>query len=187
MKFIKDKICTQCQRALPLRDTPWLTNQAKDFLVEWFKDKKDPKVLEFGAGGSTIWFSKRTKNLTTIESQADWFGHAKDNLDSQKECNSVDLRLIPMDYYQVCNELDNESFDLVLIDARYRVKCIEASRCLLKPGGILMLDNADRCKYSVLDSLMEGWQFTKTVQEEPDDYGYFYENWQTNWWIKPKN
>lgn len=186
MKFIKDKICTQCQRALPLRDTPWLTDQAKQFLQEWFKDKKDPKVLEFGAGGSTVWFSKQTKNLVTIESQEDWYKDVKANLSSQPDCNSVDLRLIPNEYYKVCDQLEDASFDLILVDARYRVKCIEHCKRLVKPGGILMLDNADRCKYKVLDDMLAGWQFTTTVQEEPDDYGYFYENWQTNWWVKPQ-
>lgn len=184
MKFVKDKICGECERALPLRDTPWLTDKAKVFLEEWFKVKKNPRILEFGAGGSTVWFSKRTKNLTTIESQPDWHSDVKANLESQQDCNKVDLRLIPEEYYNICNTFEDNSFDLILVDARYRVKCIEKCRRLVKSGGILMLDNADRCKYKVLDKLMEGWAFTKTVQEEPDDYGYFYENWQTNWWIK---
>ena|SRR3990167_5406071 len=182
MEYIKDKVCSSCQRAIPLRDTPWLTKQSREFLDQFFQNNPDAKVLEFGAGGSTIWFSGKTKNLITIESQQDWFSFVKAKL--ERLGRNVDLRLIPNNYFEVCATFEKESFDLILVDARYRVQCIETSKNLVKPGGILMLDNADRVKYDNLKELLADWEFTETVQEEPDEYGYFYENWQTNWWKK---
>lgn len=164
---------------------PWLTKEAIKFLEKFLNQKSDAKILEFGCGGSTIWFSKRTKNLISIEHNFAWYKKIKDYLNNHPECNKVDLRLIQENYYEVTNKFADNYFDLILIDGMQRVKCANASITKLKKGGILMLDNAERHSYKKIYELLKNWKFHKTIQDKPDSYDSFYENWQTNWWIKP--
>lgn len=167
------------------RTTPWLTEKAVAFLCNFLEEKPDAKILEFGCGGSTIWFSKYTKNLITIEHSPDWHQKINNYINETKECNKTDLRLLQRPYYTVCLEFPEEYFDLILVDGRDRVRCVEAAMHILKRGGILMLDNAEKSPYKIVNNLLKDWTSFKTKQEKPDIYNFCYQDWQTNWWIKP--
>ena len=55
----------------PLDDEqPWITIPARHFLQKTLTP--DFRVLEFGAGGSTLFFAKRVKELVTVEHQPEW-------------------------------------------------------------------------------------------------------------------
>ncbi|NEO52708.1 MAG: hypothetical protein F6K54_06220 [Okeania sp. SIO3B5] len=162
-------------KSLNIHKTPLLTKEAIQFLENFFQQKTDARVLEFGSGGSTIWLSKLTKNLTSIEHDAKWFQQIKNYIEKQKNCHPVDIKLLPRPYHTICEKLPEASFDLIIVDGRDRMKCFEASIKLLKPGGILMLDDAQRGRYKQCHNLSKDWQFTKTVTQARHTY----------WWEKP--
>lgn len=162
-------------QALSIRNAPLLTPEATDFVKNFLKQKPDANVLEFGSGGSTIWMSKLTKKLVSIEHDTEWYNKVKNNLQQDTTCNPVDLRLFSRPYHGVCEQFESEFFDLIIVDGRDRMKCFEASIKLLKPGGILMLDDAQREKYKKAQDLLRDWQFTKTISKARDTY----------WWQKP--
>lgn len=62
-----------------------MIKEAIKFLENLLKRKADAKVLEFGSGGSTIWLSKLTKNLTSIEHDGRWFNQVKNQI--HKDCD----------------------------------------------------------------------------------------------------
>ncbi|NEQ74827.1 MAG: hypothetical protein F6K23_18340 [Okeania sp. SIO2C9] len=167
-------IRTNNTKSLNIKSTPLLTEEAIKFLENFLKQKPHAKVLEFGSGGSTIWLSKLTKNLTSIEHDGRWFQQVKNQIQKQKNCHPVDIKLLARPYHKICEKIPEESFDLILVDGRDRMKCFEASIKLLKPGGILMLDDAQREKYKQAQDLLRDWQFTKTVSK----------NRHTYWWQK---
>lgn len=164
---------------------PWLNDEAIEFLQNFIEQNPNAKILEFGSGGSTVWFSQRTKFLTSIEHNKEWFNFVNKSLLEDKNCNSVCMRLIEQNYYEVCSEFSDEYFDIILVDGVNRKKCIKASIRILKQGGVLMLDNAERPWYNKIYSMLNNWQIYKTLQVRTDLSGNATKLRQTNWWIKP--
>jgi len=177
-------VCMMVSKADALRPVPWLTEGAIEFLDDYFKKKPNAKVLEFGSGASTIWFAKKTKNFVSIEHDAKWYRTINSKLKAMGAWQ-VKYRYIPLPYYEVCDNFENEHFDLIVVDGRDRVKCIEKAIRILKEGGILMLDNSERKRYNRAYELMRKWPLYEEEQKKPDSCGFWYRGWKTSWWIKP--
>ena len=76
---------------------------------------------------------------------------------------------------------DDNVFDLVMVDGRARNSCIWHARRKVKPGGYLVLDNAEREKYLSGIKLMERWECLEFVGILP----YAKEYCKTVVWKKP--
>lgn len=161
--------------ALLSRDTPWLTEEAISFLEKFFEKHQNPKVLEFGGGASTVWFSKRTNQLYTIEHSRKWQyilscifseipGMMKPNFLFQKR-----------PYFKLCQQFEDAFFDLIIVDGHHRELCVEHAISKLKKGGILILDDAEREQYQPIFSQFSNWECTTTQEEQKE----------TRWWTKP--
>ena len=129
-------------------------------------------VFEFGSGGSTIFFSKRVKELISVEHDKYWYHRvfneiAKEHVTNCKlllkepeqgifdrtDYSDPESYLSALPQYQGMNfksyattirEFPDESFDLVFVDGRVRPSCIANALAKVRPGGNLMLDNSDR-------------------------------------------
>jgi predicted O-methyltransferase YrrM len=167
-----------------LRPFPWLTEGAIAYLDEYLAHNPQAKILEFGSGGSTVWFAQRSASVTSIEHDLQWYGVVKGRL-SKDRLKNVNLVLKTLPYYSVCKQLPSENFDLILVDGRNRKACILYSIPLLKKGGVLMLDDAQRPYYRLGTDLLESWRSFSAVQLKPDVYGYSQPEKVTRWWIKP--
>ena len=165
---------------------PFVTSEARSFLSEFVQKNPKAKILEFGSGQSTGWFSRNGAQVTSVEHVAKWHKKVQWMLRGQ----SVDLRCLPLPYHGACEEFPDNHFDLVLVDGRGRVECVRAAVRVLKPGGCLMLDNSERSEYQEIFKLLRGWEMTGSDQEGPDDKGFSYwkngQFWQTHWWVKPQ-
>lgn len=166
-----------------MRTDPWLTQKSRQFLEEYLETLDNPKILEFGSGGSTIWFSQRTSNLISYEHSPHYFKIVKDYI-KDHGYNQVDIRYRKPPYFQEIANFPDNYFDLVLVDARDRLECCLFSLSKLKPGGILMLDNSERPELQELFVKLKNWPSITTYQPNPDEYGFTYEGWQTTWWKK---
>ncbi|MGB3560397.1 MAG: glycosyltransferase family 92 protein [Geitlerinemataceae cyanobacterium] len=173
----KDMPLDRETKAHKLYKKPLMAENAINFLNSLLEQKPSLKVLEFGSGASTVWLSKFTSNLVSIEHHPDWYDKVQSTLAEDSTCQSVDLRLIPLPYYSVCDDFSDEYFDLVIVDGRDRIKCLEAAIRILKPGGVLMLDDAQRERYEKADYLLRDWEFTRSISPGR----------QTHWWHKPLN
>lgn len=127
-----------------LRPTPWLTEGAVDFLTNFVEKNPNAKVLEFGAGASTIWFTQKSICLVSIEHDPVYYELVNQAIQRINDHNSTILQLVPRPYYTICDAYPDNSFDLILIDGRDRSRCLLKAKRLVKPGGIIMLDNAER-------------------------------------------
>lgn len=166
-----------------MRTIPWITKDAIIFLNSL--DLSNYNILEFGMGGSTIYFASRCKHLISIEHDSNWYKNVNKYLVDNTMDKNVQSYLKQRPYNTICETLTNIKFDLIFIDGRDRVECAKSSIKLLSDHGIIMLDNAERERYSEIYDLLKDFKFFKTVQLEPDEYdGSFSVNWQTNWWTK---
>lgn len=130
-------------------DVPWLTRQA----VEILEDRLKPSDvgLEWGSGRSTVWFAQRVTHLKSIEHNDYWYNRVKKLL-CDKGFENVELCYAPLEakdgvkpqYIRVAAEQPGASLDFVLIDGRLRDQCTEVALLLIKPGGMLIIDDAAR-------------------------------------------
>ena len=121
------------------------------------------KVLEWGAGSSTVWLANHAESVTTIEDSGDWVRDLGTILKQHKLLN-VDLRhrdrqtsgsLVSAsrgccydEYVMGASDMGNGTFDLVSVDGRAREHCLkEAVRLVKSSGGVLVLDNYNRERY----------------------------------------
>lgn len=99
----------------------------------------NPKVLEFGMGNSTVWLAGKTTNLISVDHSITWVDNLEKRINSQ-----VSLVFHRLPYHSIADYFPDESFDAVIVDGRNRVKCIEATKRIVKRGGFILLDDAQR-------------------------------------------
>ena len=146
--YLKNKIAVNLyQWRCP--DAPWLTREAANILSSWLK--AEDHGIEWGTGRSTIWLAPKVGRLISIEHKKQWYEHVKQTLDS-KAINNVELFYMPcadsesirQEYVEVAARLPKQSMDFALVDGTLRDRCVEVAMELLKSGGLLVIDNAER-------------------------------------------
>lgn len=118
-------------------ELPWISYDAQRTIARHLD--RSSAVLEFGSGMSTIWYARRAGQVTSMEDDSGWFEIVRDTLAGER---NVDYRLArtTSEYLDV----PRREYDLIMIDGRYRDRCVEAVLPLLAERGIIYLDNCDR-------------------------------------------
>lgn len=117
---------------------PWYTYPAIEYLSQF--DFSDKNILEFGSGYSSVFWSKKCKNLISIEHRKSWIDIVAEFIDKQ---NVQLLYKNENDYTEIC-KTSNTKFDIIIIDGIKRAACArEISSCLNLDSGIVILDNSD--------------------------------------------
>ena len=104
---------------------------------------KNLKVLEFGSGGSTVFWAQTCKNVKSFETNPDWFEKVRQRI---KEFKNVEIILANQEgiLKRLAKEPNNH-YDIVLIDAcpkdAERILLANAALPKIKSGGFLVLDN----------------------------------------------
>jgi predicted O-methyltransferase YrrM len=130
-------------------DVPWLTRQAVEILDG--RLKSSDVGLEWGSGRSTGWLARRVAHLTSIEHNEYWYNRIQKLL-FDKGIENVELLFAALEakgkgwpeYICLAAEQPKASFDFVLIDGRLRDQCAEIALQLIRPGGVLIIDDAAR-------------------------------------------
>lgn len=114
---------------------PWYTYPAIDFLGT--QDFSGRSVLEFGAGNSTLWWARRARSVTSIESDADWFASLQTlipaNASLSKAVGELDFSAIPQ----------HAQFDLIVIDGMDRLAAAKIAPAIISHDGAIVLDNSE--------------------------------------------
>ena len=147
-------------------DRPWIVPAA----VGWLRRRIRPgwRVLELGAGRSTLWFARRAGEVVSFEDNPFWVAWGRERLAAAGLAN-VDLRQLPVArFLPELGRLADESFDLVVVDfleshGADRVEAVRRARAKLRPGGLLLLDDSDRPVYAEAYDLLAGWRERRFV------------------------
>lgn len=176
------------------RNKPWLVTDSILYIEEYLTKITNPKILEFGMGASTIWFSKTFDGeLTSVEHNKEWYTTVKSQIENKqtnlilKESNissDPNGELLEKSYSYVIDDFNDNYFDLILIDGRNRVECFLKCDRILKPKGLMILDNSERKEYSKAFEFYSAKKRFDFVQTSPDEFGFYYNNWTTTIWIK---
>lgn len=100
-------------------------------------------VCEHGAGGSTLWLAERCKHVLSIESNKEWY-------EQVKKAIPPNVELVYFPDPGIAREAIGP-YDLMLIDGEpveNRLFYIVYAKRLVRPGGVVVLDNANRTEYS---------------------------------------
>lgn len=121
------------------------------------------RMLEWGAGGSTVWLASvlpEGATLTSVEHDPKWFEAVREHLAGDPRVRLI-LREAtgPLGANATIGEedagplqnfvhaVDGERFDVILVDGNARHACLEQARSLLAPDGVVLLHDAQRAWY----------------------------------------
>lgn len=120
-----------------VRAMPWLHPDAIKYLEELLRP--DFNVVEHGCGGSTLWFASRVVCIKSYESNIDWANAIN---------NAHLLNVMVLSGNPTGAQI---KYDLMLIDGEPvedRAKWLFSALGIVKSGGYVVLDNANRPEYA---------------------------------------
>ena len=168
---------------------PWLT-----FLsVEWLEKNlnKNMMIFEWGSGGSTFFFSTRTKKVISIEHDKEWYKNVSEKITEHNIQNCDYFLVEPQspdesnfnEYSDFIKKYEDNYFDVAIVDGKARNECIIAAKSKIRPGGHIILDNSERKIYKTGIETLKGWARKDFYGPGPHNH-YFSE---TTVFTKPKD
>jgi SAM-dependent methyltransferase len=146
---------------------PWMSWRA----IGHLENELEPglRVFEWGAGGSTVFFAERDCHVVSVETDPNWASAVLSILKSRGCSGNVSSRCLPIDegdldaisdYLGVVH--NGEPWDVIVVDGPEnsilsRVDCVREAAHALKPGGMLVLDDAYRPAYAQVPQVLSGW------------------------------
>lgn len=114
---------------------PWMTDKQIELIQQYLKINHI--MLEYGCGGSTLYFSKYVKTYVSIEHDSEWIKKIQNMIDHKTNIelyycapnNPIKLPVwtgCPVDFKDYINYIDTiqyKYYDIVLIDGRARQYC----------------------------------------------------------------
>lgn len=118
---------------------PWLTYPAIEYLKR--RDFSGMDVFEFGSGYSTAYFSSHARSVTAAEHQVEWRDKV---LAMCKGRNNVEIIVAGNEKdYLATIDSKGGGYDIIVVDGEWRLACMKAAIKKLRPGGIIILDDAE--------------------------------------------
>ena len=118
---------------------PWIPFAARRRLQSLLSPNST--VWEVGSGFSTIWLSKRSAHVTSIEANKEWF-EKLGQIIATEGIRNVDLRYEwEAGRMSDFSEVADESLDLLFIDGGPRAWCLQNGFQKVRRGGAIYLDN----------------------------------------------
>jgi hypothetical protein len=141
------------------------------------------RILEWGSGGSTLWFADRLPEgatLTSIDHDTTWHDRVKAKIGSRENVrllvfppskpigqNATLEEENPVPVQEYIHAMDGESFDVILVDGVARSSCMETAVGLLRAGGRIFLHDAQRPWYDAGKSLFNAHGTIGSCPEYP--------------------
>lgn len=129
---------------------PWWSYKAIEYVNTIVQGKR---IFEYGTGGSTILFSKKAKNILSVEDDQKWMNVVKTRL-TKLNINNVEVVYAPFNFEQprdfenssYLKAVDKGDFDIIIIDGqdwsfKERVKCFKYVEPRMKPGQYIIVDD----------------------------------------------
>lgn len=126
------------------------------------------RVFEYGSGASSVWLARRAARVTSVEHHPGFAALVRDLARDAGVGDRLELLEVApersaepevpsgrggeagLDYARYVRAIDRVpgDLDLVVVDGRARAACVEAAARRLAPGGIVLLDDSQRPRYS---------------------------------------
>lgn len=146
---------------------PWIPFRARRWLSKELQTAT--RAFEWGSGGSTVFLARRLPEVVSIEHDGAWYAKVSEHLrrhnlthcqyrlvepqptstpgggfrSGQRGCEHLDFE----EYVRVIESYPDGYFDLVMIDGRARISCLNAAWNKVRVGGHILLDNSNYERY----------------------------------------
>lgn len=184
---------------------PWVTYAAAGFLEPRIAGRR---VFEWGAGGSTLWFSDRgAVSVDSVDHDPAWVAAVRraaapdarvrvlfrparagaavpgDPADPDGYASAVVPGASFREYARAIGAYPARHFGVVLIDGRSRCACFKAAVPHVAAGGLVVLDDSSRGRYRwcLEEAARLGWERHDFTGAGP----YADEPWMTTVWRVP--
>jgi hypothetical protein len=131
-------------------DLPWWNVEATREVELFLSNRSGAKVFETGAGASTVWLSRRAAQVVSVEHDEAWHGRF---LKMIAGISNIDLRFRSLgdagqdDSYVSSIDESTTTYDLIVVDGRHRVACLQRAIAHLAPDGLILFDDSGRSRY----------------------------------------
>ncbi len=134
----RDEIVDAAGEPLPWATLPFVDFIAPRLRAEW-------SVFEYGAGASTLFYAKRVRRVTAVEHDARFAAQLRARLPGNAE-----VRVCAASGEDYAAEVGRGTTEpeLVSVDGEHRELCVARAMGRLAPGGVLVLDDAERGEYA---------------------------------------
>jgi hypothetical protein len=116
---------------------PWYTFPA----IEFFRgiNVTGLNIFEYGSGHSSLFWARKGANIWSVEDNKEWYDTIALNSSGMR---SLMFREDKDTYVNAIKEPE-ETFDIVIIDGKWRSHCVKVIFDFLRPNGVIILDNSD--------------------------------------------
>lgn len=177
-RYVFDKLALLVHERLH-PDEPWLTRDAVRLLQGYLQPHH--VGFEWGSGNGSAWFARRCRSLVSVEHHRGWSEQVQARLRAEG-LTHVDHRFVEEAHYtSVIDAFPDAHFDFVLVDGLFRDEAFLRSLPKLKPGGLLIFDNANWYLPSTSRT-----PHSRTLADGPATPGFAeaarrIEGWQVRW------
>ena len=133
---------------------PWMADVEIEIMDSLFKTQRPARVLEWGAGGSTLYWPPKYRFIKSWLAVEHSKGFAK-ALRGQVAAKVTVKGATGKRYWNQAGE-----YDMIIVDGHYRPECLTVARELLAEGGIVVLHDSGRSAYNVAWEL---YPFSETL------------------------
>ncbi|MBN7798314.1 class I SAM-dependent methyltransferase [Parahaliea mediterranea] len=122
---------------------PWMNYQVVHFLEQ--RLRKDHNLFEYGSGYSTQFYARHAGTVTSVEHNRDWYNILNKNKPENVELLFRDIG----DINGYCQAIagGDRRFDIIVVDGRERLQCMEVAVDFLSEQGVVLLDDSSRKRY----------------------------------------
>lgn len=126
-----------------LEAKPMMSDEEIQVVDSLFEKHKFKRCLEWGSGGSTIYFPRKhdcIEEWYSIEHNGKYVDMIKRSVE-----HTVALKHVKLEEYLAV--VKNRKFDFILIDGLMRQECLTFAEDLLNRGGVILLHDASRPEF----------------------------------------
>ena len=122
---------------------PWMNYNVISFLEK--RLSRDLTLFEYGSGNSTLFFAAHVGRVVSVEVTRQWYEYLKTITP-----DNVTLMLhepFDSETYLKTAEQQNRKYDIVVIDAEERTRCLRSAPRYLSEKGVIILDDTQGQDY----------------------------------------
>ncbi len=141
---------------------PWWTYPAISQVDGFLEGRTSRRAFEYGSGASTLWLAERCESVDSVEHDAPFAELVRDRMPANVRLHVIeptrgDAPRVGSarsgyddadfsDYVAAIDSVGGD-FDVIVIDGRARVACLEHASAHLAADGVIVFDNSDRRRY----------------------------------------
>lgn len=144
---------------------PMMSDAEIRILHKYLSNKKH--CLEWGSGGSTIFFPKLHSRLNwlAVEHNGNWVKDIQPHLP-----NNANVVWVPENEWYVDCVKHSRIFDFILIDGLHRERCLEIAVNIISDDGVILLHDSGRQEYQ---DFIKKYKGEKLIDGEEPYRGYY--------------